>query len=114
MMLNRGELDGVRLLGAKTVDLMTANHLDASVEKGDLYFPGDGHGFGLGFAVRLEDGISGSAGSKDDCRWGGVAGTTFWIDPAEELISIFMIQDKAESDYHRDRFKTLVYQAIVE
>jgi CubicO group peptidase (beta-lactamase class C family) len=114
MMLNRGKLGGVRLLGPKTVELMTANHVESSVDCGDLYFPGDGHGFGLGFAVRTETGIAGSAGSKGDYRWGGLAGTAFWIDPAEHLISIFMIQDIAESNHHRDRFKTLVYQAIVE
>ena len=81
MMLNGGQLDGVRLLSPKTVSLMTANHIEASVIKGDLYLPGTGHGFGLGYAVRLETGIAGVAGSKGDYRWGGWAGTAFWIDP---------------------------------
>lgn len=114
MMLNRGQLDGVRLLSPKTVDLMTANHIEASVKKGDLYLPGAGHGFGLGYAVRLETGIAGVAGSKDDYRWGGWAGTGFWIDPKEQLISIYMMQDVGSSVYLRDRFKALVYQAVIE
>jgi CubicO group peptidase (beta-lactamase class C family) len=114
MMLNGGELDGVRLLGSKTVELMTSNHVQASTDKGDLYLPGPGYGFGLGYAVRLEAGISAMAGSKGDYRWGGWAGTGIWIDPREELIAIYMMQDVASSSYLRDRFKILVYQAIIE
>jgi CubicO group peptidase (beta-lactamase class C family) len=114
LMLNGGELDGIRLLGPKTVELMTSNHIETSVDRGDLYLPGPGYGFGLGYAVRLEPGISATAGSEGDFRWGGWAGTGIWIDPQEELISIFMIQDVGSSAYLRDRFKALVYQAIVE
>jgi len=114
MMLNGGELDGVRLLSPKTVELMTSNHVEASVERGDLYLPGPGYGFGLGYAVRLEPGISAMAGSQGNYRWGGWAGTGIWIDPQEEMIAIYMMQDVASSAYLRDRFKVLVYQAIVE
>jgi CubicO group peptidase (beta-lactamase class C family) len=114
MMLNGGVLDGVRLLGSKTVETMTSNHLDASVAKGDLYLPGPGYGFGLGYAVRLEKGISATAGSQGDYRWGGWAGTGIWIDPGEEVISIYMMQDVGSAGNLRDRFKALVYQAIVE
>ena len=114
MMLNGGELDGVRLLSPKTVELMTSNHVEASVERGDLYLPGPGYGFGLGYAVRLEPGISAMAGSQGNYRWGGWAGTGIWIDPQEEMIAIYMMQDVASSAYLRDRFKNLVYQAIIE
>ncbi len=114
MMLNGGELDGVRLLGSKTVELMTSNHVGASVERGDLYLPGPGYGFGLGYAVRLEPGLSAMAGSQGNYRWGGWAGTGIWIDPQEEMIAIYMMQDVASSAYLRDRFKNLVYQAIVD
>jgi len=114
MMLNGGELDGVRLLSPKTVELMTSNHVEASVERGDLYLPGPGYGFGLGYAVRLEPGISAMAGSQGNYRWGGWAGTGIWIDPREEMIAIYMMQDVASSAYLRERFKILVYQAIVE
>lgn len=112
MLLNKGKYRGVRILGTKTVELMTANHVAPDVNKGDLYLPGDGYGFGLGFAVRLETGLSAFAGSKGDYRWGGLAGTGFWIDPEENLICLFMIQDIGSSGYLRDRFKALVYQAI--
>jgi CubicO group peptidase (beta-lactamase class C family) len=114
MMLNGGELDGIRLLGRKTVELMTSNHVGAGTGKGDLYLPGPGYGFGLGYAVRLEPGISAIAGSEGDYRWGGWAGTGIWIDPREELVAIYMMQDVASSSYLRDRFKILLYQAIVE
>ena len=114
MMLNGGELDGVRLLSPKTVELMTSNHVETNVERGDLYLPGPGYGFGLGYAIRLEPGISAMAGSQGNYRWGGWAGTGIWIDPREEMIAIYMMQDVASSAYLRDRFKNLVYQAIVE
>lgn len=114
LILNGGELDGVRILGTKTVQLMTANHLGAEVGPGPLYLPGPGHGFGLGFAVRLTDGISGRLGSKGELRWGGWAGTQFWIDPVEDLICIWMIQDVPNSGRYRWLFKNLVYQAIID
>jgi CubicO group peptidase (beta-lactamase class C family) len=112
--LNRGELNGIRLLGSKSVDLMTANHLGPGIAPGPLYLPGPGHGFGLGFAVRTADGLSGHLGSKGEVRWGGWAGTQFWIDPAEQLICIWMIQDPEDSGRYRTLFKNLVYQAIVD
>jgi CubicO group peptidase (beta-lactamase class C family) len=114
MILDGGELDGVRVLGTKTVELMTANHLGPEIAPGPLYLPGPGHGFGLGFAVRLTTGISGRLGSKGELRWGGWAGTQFWIDPVEDLICIWMIQDVANSGRYRWLFKNLVYQAIID
>jgi CubicO group peptidase (beta-lactamase class C family) len=114
MILNRGEINGVRLLGSKTVDLMMSNHIGPAISPGPLYLPGAGHGFGLGFAVRTADGLSGHLGSKGEVRWGGWAGTQFWIDPSEQLICIWMIQDPVDSGRYRTLFKNLVYQAIVE
>jgi CubicO group peptidase (beta-lactamase class C family) len=112
--LNRGELDGVRLLGSRTVDLMAADHLKPNVDPGDLFLPGPGNGFGLGFAVRLDKGISHVLGSKGELRWGGWAGTAFWIDPEEDLTCILMIQDVPLRNYYRWRFKNLVYQSIID
>ena len=110
MMLNGGELDGVRILSPKTVELMTINHL-GDMEMG---FGRRGVGFGLGFAVALDQGRIGELGSVGEYNWGGAAGTRFWIDPEEQLIGIFMVQ----SIPHRTRlgsdFKNLTYQAIVE
>jgi CubicO group peptidase (beta-lactamase class C family) len=114
LILNGGELEGVRLLGTKTVELMVANHLGPEISAGPLYLPGPGHGFGLGFAVRLTDGISGRLGSTGELRWGGWAGTQFWIDAEEDLICIWMIQDVPNSGRYRWLFKNLVYQAIID
>lgn len=113
MLLNGGSLDGVRILSRKTVELMTANHLGPDVSRdGWLYLPGPGYGFGLGFGVREAAGVSERPGSKGDYFWGGFAGTYFWIDPAEELIGIYMMQDPANRSYMRKLFRSLVYQAI--
>ena len=111
MLLNGGELDGVRILGPETVDLMTRNHL------GDIPIWGDvgGYGFGLGFMVNPDRGNSGSILSEGSFGWGGMAHTTFWVDPQEKLIGIFLIQilPRAPMPY-RELFKPVVYQAIVD
>jgi len=112
MMLNGGELNGVRLLSPKTVDFMTSDHLGADIDKGPLYLPGPGHGFGLGFSVRLTQGISALPGSPGDYGWGGLAGTIGWVDPQERLIIILMVQDIPNLYFYRSKFKTLTYAAI--
>ena len=115
MLLNRGHLDGKILLSPKTIDFMLSNHLtDNLIDQDEYYLPQTGYGFGLGVAVRLEDGKAHSAGSQGDFRWGGAAGTAFWIDPKEELILLFMVQHIGSSYHLRERFKALVYQAIIE
>jgi CubicO group peptidase (beta-lactamase class C family) len=108
MMLNRGQLNGTRLLARKTVELMTADHL------GPIAGPTPGYGFGLGFAVRRDAGVSTSAGSPGDYNWGGFAGTYFWIDPKEELFAVWMMQAPGQRLQYRNAFRTLVYQAIVD
>jgi len=110
MMLNGGELGGVRILSPKTVELMTTNHL------GDISmgFGRTGVGFGLGFAVALDQGEIGEIGSPGEYNWGGAAGTRFWIDPEENLIGIFMVQSIPHRTRLADTFKVLTYQAIVE
>ncbi len=89
LVLNGGVLDGVRLLGRKTVALMTTNHL-----RGDLAAMGtprfaetsyDGIGFGLGFSVMLDPARAQILGSPGECAWGGLASTAFWIDPSEDM-----------------------------
>lgn len=109
MMLNGGELNGTRLLGRKTVELMTSDHL-GSIPKSPLLRD---YGFGLGFAVRPQVGGFATPGSTGDYYWGGAAGTGFWIDPKEELIGVFMVQNWMEHD-SSTLFKNLVYQAIVD
>ena len=112
MMLNGGELDGTRLLGRKTVELMTSDHLGSI--SGPAFIPGQGFGFGLGFAVRKEPGGPAMPGSIGDYYWGGLAGTYFWIDPREKLIAVFMIQAPSQQPYYPSVIRMLVEQAIVD
>jgi CubicO group peptidase (beta-lactamase class C family) len=105
MLLNRGQLNGARLLGRKTVEYMTTDHL------GDIKFR-PGWGFGLGFAVRTADGIAGQAGSVGEYNWGGYGGTYFWVDPREDMFAIWMAQGPGQRDHYRGVFKNLVMQAL--
>jgi CubicO group peptidase (beta-lactamase class C family) len=112
MLLNGGELDGVRLLSPKTVELMTANHVGPLfAERG----PNDaGMGFGLGFDVLEDLGRNGRYGTEGAFGWGGAYYTTYWVDPRERLVAVLMTQllPAGGSDLH-GRFRALVYQSIV-
>jgi CubicO group peptidase (beta-lactamase class C family) len=110
MLLNRGRMDGMRFLSRKTIELMTADHLGPITGAPDLLLPG--YGFGLGVAVRLEPGIAHVPGSVGQYFWGGLAGTTFWVDPKEELFAIMLIQGPGQRDYFRTLFRDLVYAAF--
>jgi CubicO group peptidase (beta-lactamase class C family) len=113
-MLNGGELDGVRLLGRKTVALMTMNHIPADqlpLRNGDDIFAGEG--FGLGFGVVVDPAASQLPWSAGTFYWGGAANTTYWIDPQEALIGILMTQFMKSSTYPvNDHFRVLTYQAV--
>lgn len=111
MLLNGGSLDGVRLLGRKSIELMTANHLSSDVVIGSDLLP-PGYGFGLGFAVRTAQGLSAGPGSIGQYFWGGIAGTTFFVDPREELFALSLIQAPAQREYYRALFRNLVYAAL--
>lgn len=110
MLLDGGTLGGSRFLSRKTLELMTADHLGSMTGAPDLLLPG--HGFGLGFAVRLHTGIAALPGSIGQYFWGGLAGTTFWVDPAEQLFAILLIQAPGRRDYYRTLFRDLVYSAF--
>jgi CubicO group peptidase (beta-lactamase class C family) len=113
-MLNKGELDGVRLLSSHTVDYMTADHLGKlpiSPASSVTLLP-PGHGFGLGFAVRKETGISTVPGTAGVYYWGGIAGTSFFVDPKLNMFAILMIQAPNQRDYYRPLFRNLVYAAL--
>ena len=121
MLLNGGELGGVRLLGPKTLELMTSNHLpggdDLPAMSRSLFSEAayDGIGFGLGFAVTMNPAQTLIAGSPGEFNWGGAATTSFFIDPAEELIMIFMTQLLPSSAYPmRRELRTMVYAAITD
>ena len=111
MFLGGGALGDVRLVSPKTVALMMSDHMVA-IGRGPNYLPGPGYGFGLGFAVRLAQGVAAIPGSPGDCYWSGVGGTYFWIDPAERLIAILMMQAPSQRQYYRQLFRNLVYQAM--
>lgn len=115
-MLNKGALDGVRLLGPRTVDFMTADHLGSIPINGgaaSTLLP-PGHGFGLGFAVRTAGGLAPVPGSVGLYYWGGIAGTTFFVDPAQDLFALMMIQAPNQRDYYRPLFRDLVYAALID
>ncbi|WP_081583593.1 serine hydrolase domain-containing protein [Noviherbaspirillum massiliense] len=114
MLLNEGELDGVRLLSPKTLRYMTSDHLgDLPQAKGGAAFlPGPGYGFGLGFAVRTSMGGPVIPGTPGDYTWSGLAGTYFWVDPQERMLAIFMMQAPEQRDRYRQLFRHLVYAAL--
>lgn len=116
MILNGGELDGVRILSPKTVESMVNDHLGPDLIRASRapgantgYGPGPGFGFGLGFAVRLSPGEAYSAGSVGEANWGGLGGTAFWIDPREKLIAIWMMQAPGQREHYRAVFRNMVY-----
>jgi CubicO group peptidase (beta-lactamase class C family) len=111
MMLNGGELDGTRILGRKTIELMTSNHTG---DKG-IWLTGPGYGFGLGYAIVTDLGPSGTPRSEGSYYWGGAFGTIFWVDPKEELIGILMEQISPYTHINtRPDMATMTYQAIVD
>ncbi len=118
-MLNRGELDGARLVGRKTVALMTANHL-----RGDMAAMGmprfsessyEGVGFGLGFSVMLDPARAQVLGTAGEFAWGGAASTAFWVDPAEDMAVVMLTQLTPSSTYPiRRELRVLTYAALVD
>ena len=118
-LLNGGEIGGVRLIGPKTLALMTSNHLPGGrhlPEMSRSLFSEatyNGIGFGLGVAVTMDPASALLPGSPGEYFWGGAAATSFWIDPAEELIVIFMTQVLPSSAYPiRRELRTMIYAAI--
>ena len=110
MVLNGGELDGVRLLGRKTAEFVTMSHVPP-----DWLAPKrTGTGFGLGFSVVTNVADTHTIGSLGTCSWGGMASTTFWIDPVEELIGVFMTQLVGADSPFQAQFRVLTYQALTE
>jgi CubicO group peptidase (beta-lactamase class C family) len=122
MLRNKGELDGVRLLGRKTVELMTMNHLPGGQDLTQLAMGGSfsetayaGVGFGLGFSVMLDPARAHIVGTPGEYAWGGAASTAFWIDPREDLVFIFMTQLMPSSSYPlRRHMRTLTYAALID
>ncbi|MDR3514162.1 MAG: serine hydrolase [Caulobacteraceae bacterium] len=121
MLVNGGELDGVRLLSPKTIALMGANHLPGGADLASLSrslfseAAYAGIGFGLGFSTTIDPAATLIPATYGDLSWGGAASTTFWVDPDEELIAIMMTQLLPSSAYPiRRQLRTLVYSAFTE
>ena len=121
MFANGGQLDGVRLISRKTIDLMTADHLSPDIKMGEDMWRFEalepsrrmGQGFGLGFAVRNDQGRNPLHGSPNDYYWGGAYGTYFWHDPRERMYVVFMMQSVTARLPYRYLMRELVYQALV-
>jgi CubicO group peptidase (beta-lactamase class C family) len=122
MLLNGGELDGTRILAPKTVALMASDHLSPGCNYGDTArprfgalapVPEMGYGFGLGFAVRTDAGRCPLPGSVGEYFWGGVLGTSFWIDPVEKLVVVAMMMAPEQRLYYRHLLRPLVYGALI-
>jgi CubicO group peptidase (beta-lactamase class C family) len=122
MLAGGGELDGVRILGRKTVELMRANHLPGDQDLQAVALPGGygevgfaGMGFGLTVAVAKAPTATQVIGSAGEYMWGGAASTIFWVDPAEDLVVVFMTQLLPSGTFNfRGQLKTLVYPAIAD
>jgi CubicO group peptidase (beta-lactamase class C family) len=121
MLLNGGELDGARILGHKTIQLMTLNHLADGKDMKEASFgsfselPMEGSGFGLGFSVIQDQAKSRQIGDEGEYAWGGAASTRFWINPKEQLIMIFMTQLMPSSTFDfTGQLKNIIYPAILD
>lgn len=110
MLLDGGMLDGQRLLSRKTLEFMTADHLNGLPGTFDLLVPG--YGFGLGFTVRLYTGVATTPGNIGQFSWGGLAGTTFWVDPKDELYAVMMVQAPHSRVHMRSLLRDMVYAAV--
>jgi CubicO group peptidase (beta-lactamase class C family) len=126
MLLNGGELDGVRLLSPSTVAFMTSDHLPPDIAYspatlqvmdavGYAPTPREGQGYGLGVAVRTQEGRNRREGSPGDFYWVGIWGTDFWVDPKEKLVGVFMTQvAPGQGSHYNSLIRNLVYQALVK
>jgi len=122
MLLNGGELDGVRILAPKTIALITSDQLPATVERHTPVaiaigsfgpVPEMGTSFGLGFAVRVDAGRNPMPGSVGDFSWGGITGTLFWVDPQTKLVAVLMAQSpQTMLNVIWRQTRTMVYQAM--
>ena len=113
MLVNGGELEGKRILGRKTLDLMHSNHVPAALLPLDIGgLPLPGYGFGLGSRVLLDVAQSGAPGSVGEFGWSGAAKTHYWVDPKEELVGLFFTQSMMSFDLPELDLRALAYQAI--
>jgi CubicO group peptidase (beta-lactamase class C family) len=121
MLLNRGSLHGIRILSENSVRFMTSDHLPADVNFGDNIaafgsvgpVPWMGQSFGLGVVIRTSNRRNPDMGFIGDFYWPGISGTSFWVDPARNLVTVLMLQSPAARARYRSPIRNLVYQALV-
>ena len=114
MLQNGGVLDGHRILSPATVAFMTSDHLGQIGPGPTNYLPGPGYGFGIGFAVRRQEGVATEEGSPGDYYWLGAAGTSFWSDPKQHLTVVFMMQAPSQLFHYSALLRNMVYGALTE
>ena len=115
MLVAGGELDGTRVLGRKTLELMHCNHLPAALLPFEIGGgPNPGLGFGLGSRVLMNVAETGNAGSVGEYGWAGAAKTYYWVDPSEDLVGVLMTQYMVSFDQPEVDLRNLVYQAIID
>jgi CubicO group peptidase (beta-lactamase class C family) len=121
MLWRKGERDGVRILGRKTIEFMTVNHLNNGGDMASMGMPRfseasyNGIGFGLGFSVMIDPARAELMGSPGEYSWGGAASTAFWVDPKEDMIVILLTQLMPSSSYPiRRELRVLTYQALID
>jgi CubicO group peptidase (beta-lactamase class C family) len=120
MLRRGGELDGARILGPRTIELMHRNHLKDGKDLTEMAMgafsetANEGVGFGLGVATTI-DGVKNGGPGEGDYYWGGAASTIFWIDPKEDLVVVFMTQLMPSGTFNfRGQLKSIIYGAIVD
>lgn len=114
MLRNGGELEGKRLISPATLAFMTTDHLAPSVVRTPLYLPGPGYGFGLGFAVRTQAGEAAYPAGVGEYYWGGAGGTYMWVDPAQDITVVFMMQSPRMRTVYRSILRNLVASAVID
>jgi CubicO group peptidase (beta-lactamase class C family) len=114
MLQNGGALDGHRILSPATVAFMTSDHLGQIGSGPTAYLPGPGYGFGLGFAVRRQEGVAAADGSPGDYYWAGAAGTAFWTDPKQHLSVVFMMQAPSQLGHYQALLRNMIYAALTD
>ncbi len=114
MLRNGGQLEGRRYISPATLAFMTTDQLNPAVIRTPLYLPGPGYGFGLGFAVRTSAGEAAYPAAPGEYYWGGAGGTYMWVDPANDLFVVFMMQSPKQRVPSRSILRNMIYGAIIE
>jgi CubicO group peptidase (beta-lactamase class C family) len=114
MLLAKGAFEGKRYLSPNTIATMASDQMGDLIKVGPYDLLGPGYKFGLGFSVRVSQGLATYAGSPGDFHWGGVGGTAFWVDPKENMFVVYMMQAPSKRAAYRVLLRNMIYASIVE